>query len=117
MALSISSTDTTPNTTAVTNWQQRQQELKQLAAALQSGDIDAAQAAYASLNAPSNGQGSSPRAQVGQAVQNGDLAGAQQAFQALSKGHSHRHHHHSAPSSEAPTGQTPTSGTIINTSA
>src|SRR5262249_27470038 len=116
MTISISSIDTTSNTTAVTTWQQRQQELKHLASALQSGDINAANAAYASLDGSSNSQSNGPLAQVGQALQKGDLADAQQAFQLLSKGLGH-HHHHAAPSPSTPQTVTSGTGTLINTSA
>jgi len=79
----------------------RKADLKQLADALQSGDLNAAQQAYATLvqlgqDGPfknSEPFGRTDRAQdfdaIGTALQAGDLAGAQQAFQTLSGTYGH----------------------------
>jgi hypothetical protein len=70
---------------AVGNWQQRQQNMRTLGSALQSGDLAGAQQAFATISASNpaaaaNGNG--PLAKIGQALQAGDLATAQQAAQA-----------------------------------
>jgi len=70
---------------SVAGAQQRQQSFKALVTALQSGNLTAARAAYASLHKSGSTQASanSPVAQIGQALQGGDLAGAQRAMQSL----------------------------------
>jgi hypothetical protein len=92
------------------NSQQRQQSFKNLFAALQAGDLGAAQTAYAQLTGSttpptgtsnSTANANSPLAQIGQALQNGDLAGAQKAAQAFQSGHGHHHHHGGGQSSTA----------------
>lgn len=85
-------------------WQERKQNMDALAKALQSNDIDAAKAAYATLtkNAPQGAtQGESPMAKIGQALSSGDLSGAQQAMSAMRSGH---HHHAENGSSSAESG-------------
>ena len=88
----------------VAQWQQKQQGMKDLMAALKTGDLGAAQKAYSSLpGASGTPNGSSPLAQIGQALLSGDLAGAQktaQTFQAARSGH---HHHHTAQAAPAAT--------------
>lgn len=92
-----------------TNPQQNalRQNFQSLVQALQSGDLQGAQTAYATLtqNMPSDGQNATGNrkdpfqqmiAQLGQQLQSGDLSGAQstlQNFQAQMKAH-HGHHHH-----------------------
>ncbi|MEI7515442.1 MAG: hypothetical protein WCK81_08625 [Betaproteobacteria bacterium] len=69
----------------VGNWQQRQQNMKALGAALQGGDLAAAQQAFATISANNPAAAAntnSPLAQIGQALQAGDLGAAQQAAQA-----------------------------------
>jgi len=73
-------------------WQQRQQSFQALSQALQSNDLNAARAAYASLTGNSGTAASnpnSPLAQLGKALQSGDLSGAQQAFAAMRSHHRH----------------------------
>ncbi len=84
-------------------WQQRQQSFKNLSTALQSGNLAAAQQAFATLTGGSGTvNASSPLAQVGQALSNGDLAGAQTAMQQLQANRAGaHHHHHSAPQTTA----------------
>ncbi len=87
----------------------RRQKLDALENALQSGNLESAQAAFAALQpqsaAPSasiGAVGANARNQsttdlqaVGQALKAGDLTGAQQAF-ALMRQHRHHGHHHGA---------------------
>jgi len=75
---------------SVGNWQQRQQNMKALGAALQGSDLAAAQTAFAAISANNPNLASnpnSPLAKIGQALQAGDLAGAQQAQQAWRGAH------------------------------
>ena len=89
----------------VAQWQQRQQGMKDLMAALKTGDLGAAQKAYSSLpGASGTPNGSSPLAQIGQALLAGDLAGAQKAAQALQAARGGHHHHHADPATQAATG-------------
>ncbi len=89
---------------AVTQWQQQQQNFKNLTAALQSGNLASAQQAFSTLT---GGTGTvnpnSPLAQVGQALQNGDLAGAQKAMQQLQANRAGGHHHHQSSTQTAAT--------------
>ena len=112
--------------------QQRQQDFKSIANALQSGDLSTAQSAFASLlqtfpnsSSPVNnltqnataasatGSGnsansvSSDLSALGQAIQSGDLTGAQNDFSKLMRdmqsiGGGHHHHHHYKTSANAP---------------
>ena len=89
----------------VAQWQQKQQGMKDLMAALKTGDLGAAQKAYSSLpGASGTPNGSSPLAQIGQALLAGDLAGAQKAAQALQAARGGHHHHHADPATQAATG-------------
>jgi hypothetical protein len=102
--------------------QQRKQDFSQLASAIQSGNLTAAQSAFSTLQGlSSQGQSStvSPSgnsssasssgntisndfAALGQALQSGNITNAQSAFAQLqtdmqaqqSSGHHHHHHHH-----------------------
>ena len=97
------------------------QQFAQLAKAVQSGDLDAAQQAYTSFTQSPAGKAaaSDPNSplgqalsQIGQSLQSGDISGAQQALSSL-KPNGHHHHHHggapqqsdatTAPSSTVPT--------------
>jgi hypothetical protein len=86
----ISSASSNPFYTRQTS---TQQSFSQLVSALQSGDLSAAQSAYASFT-QSAGQGdpNSPFAQaisqIGQDLQSGNVGSLQQTHSA------HRHHHH-----------------------
>ena len=106
---------------AQTHFSQARQDFKDLASALQSGDLSGAQTAFAAWqqvmqggqagtqqNASQNGgkqnQFAQDMAAVGKALQAGDLAGAKQAFaqlqqdmQAAGRGH---HRHHAAPATD-----------------
>jgi outer membrane protein assembly factor BamD (BamD/ComL family) len=93
----ISSASSNPFYTRQTS---TQQSFSQLVSALQSGDLSAAQTAYASFT-QSAGQGdpNSPFAQaisqIGQDLQSGNIGAAQQTLSSLQQTHSaHRHHHH-----------------------
>ena len=69
-------------TSSVNSHQQRQQGVKNLFSALQSGDVNAAQTAFTALQnqgLPAN----SPINKIGQALQTGDLASAQKAAQGI----------------------------------
>jgi hypothetical protein len=104
-------------------WQQRQQNVKDLFSSLKAGDLAGAQKAMTALN-PSGQTGHGPMAAIFKALQNNDLQGAEQAAQSV-------HHHHRADStvgqqavssavpSVAPStqGQLTGLGSLINTSA
>jgi thioredoxin-like negative regulator of GroEL len=80
------------------------QAFGQLTGAIQSGDLSAAQSAYAALTQAQPNQGSGPfsqaLSQIGDALQSGDIGKAQQALAALQqqmqamKGAHHHHGHH-----------------------
>jgi hypothetical protein len=103
----------------------RRQKLDALENALQSGDLESAQAAFAALQPQTAAQsasiavvGSNPRNQfatdlqaVGQALKTGDLTGAQQAF-ALMRQHRHHGHHHSAGGNSTPSQNTPAASSV-----
>jgi len=105
-----SSLNVTP-TTGTPQWSQAGNPFQQLSQALASGNLSAAQQAYAAIqqNAPQgaaaqNGQGSTQQnafAALGQALQAGDLAAAQQAFAQLQRAGGHHHHHHPGQESQA----------------
>jgi hypothetical protein len=97
-------------------FEQRKAAFQALATALQSGDLAAAQTAFATVQpSASNGQSAQSVTSAVQdplnndlqtlasALQSGDLAGAQKAFAALQQdmqkigGHRHHHHHHHHP--------------------
>ncbi|SRR5208283_1620100 len=106
---------------------QVQSDFQALGQALQSGNLTAAQQAYATLqqDLPASQSSSStatnnPLSAIGQALQSGNLTAAQQAFAAL-RGHHHGHHHHGGGSSavasavSTPAGTaTATTGTALN---
>ncbi len=127
MSLQISSTaaQSAAQSTSASDGQKRRQDFQQLAQALQSGDLGAAQSAYSTLskdfpNLTSNSN--SPLAQVGKALQSGNLSGAQTAFASIHGGH---HHHHSTSQGASSTTNTAaitnvaspasdTTGTLLN---
>ena len=85
----------------ISNFQAYRQAFSQLANALQSGDLTAAQNAYNTLSSSPMAQGNGPFAQaiqqIGQDLQSGDLADAQKtltALQQLQQAHRGHHHHH-----------------------
>ena len=74
---------------SINSHQQRQQGVKNLFSALQSGDVNAAQTAFTALQnqgLPAN----SPLNAIGQALQTGDLASAQKAAQGIMASRSRR---------------------------
>jgi hypothetical protein len=96
MRIASSATASATQATSASNWQRRQQGVKSLFSALQSGDLAAAQKSYAGLSKASGGvNATSALGQIGQALQAGDLAGAQKVAQSMRS--SHRGHHHAAP--------------------
>ncbi len=66
-------------------FQQGQQGFRDLASALQSGNLESAQKAFSALSsaAPNGIKADSPLGQIGQALEKGDLAGAQKTQAAL----------------------------------
>ena len=89
------------NVSAISTFQQDRQAFNQLANALQSGDLTAAQNAYNTLASSPMAQGNSPFAQaiqqIGQDLQAGDassLADAQKVLSSLQQARGHHHHHH-----------------------
>jgi hypothetical protein len=104
--------------TGIANWQQRQQGIKNLFSALNSGDLKTAQSAYAALGGSSgSGPTSGPLASIGQALANGDLAGAQKAaqqFQAQRSGHHHHQDTQSPATVTASTAPAGSSGSLLN---
>lgn len=85
----------------VSTIQKDRQAFNQLANALQSGDLTAAQNAYNTLASSPMAQGNSPFAQaiqqIGQDLQSGDassLADAQKVMSSLQQARGHHHHHH-----------------------
>ena len=100
---------------SMANWQQRQQSVNTLTAALQSGDLGAAQKAFSGLSGGNSSvKGNSPLAQIGQALQSGDLAGAQQAAQALQAARNGHHQGATQPTQPA-SSNSATLGSVINT--
>jgi len=106
MRVNSSSALGTTQSSSVSNWQQRQQSLQSLTAALQSGDLAGAQKAFSGLSNSSNVQGNSPLAKLGQALQSGDLSGAQQALQNLQSSRGHHHHHSQQTTASSSSGTT-----------
>jgi len=89
------------NTSSISSFQQDRQALNQLAKALQSGDLTAAQNAYDTLASSPMARGNSPFAQaiqqIGQDLQAGDassLADAQKIMSSLQQARGHHHHQH-----------------------
>ena len=86
----------------VSTFQKDRQAFGELASALQSGDLGAAQNAYNTLASSPIAQGNSPFAQtlqqIGQDLQSGDIADAQKALASLQQqqqqARAHHHHHH-----------------------
>jgi len=93
MGMRVNSSSTSATQTGTPAWQQRKQDVDDLAQALKSNNLDAAKAAYASLakNAPAGAANNpnSPLAQIGKALQSGDINGAQQAFSSMNARHRH----------------------------
>jgi len=129
MSVSAISSSSDPYSPSVQAAAQRRQEFQALGTALKSGDLAAAQSAFASLqSAPRSSSssqsqaGQSPRPNTDQsanvqalasALQTGDIAAAQSAFAALQKGH-HGHHHHHAKAADSTVQTTPGSSSVSN---
>jgi hypothetical protein len=118
MSIASSSFAGVSQSSAISNWQQKQQDFKALTSALQSGDLKAAQTAYAALTAgqtsSSNAANSnSPLAKIGQALKNGDLAGAQKAAQEMQGKHHHHHHGGQSVPVAAPTAPSTTTSSTV----
>lgn len=99
--MTISGISSTSSNPYYTDQNAARQSWTQLTAALQSGNLAAAQSAYASFTQNAGGQidPSSPLgqavAQIGQDLQSGNIGAAQQTLNALPQSHgAHRHHHH-----------------------
>jgi hypothetical protein len=97
----------------------RRQDMAALSDALKSGDLDAAQTAYASLTGnTAKVSADSPLGKIGAALEAGDIGAAQKVAQAA-KGHgAHHHAHATAPAAAAAPSASPSgTGAIINTTA
>ena len=95
----------------------RRQKLEALRDAIDSGDLQAAQSAFASLNLPQGtdvspvGPAGSPGKHqfgsdlqaIGQALGAGDIDGAKQALATMRQHRHHGAHHHSAPTTDTTT--------------
>lgn len=125
--MNVNSIDSTSATYSPTNQRPAATDFKALAQALQSGDLNRAQQAFASLQqdapwvgralsassaiAPAGGSSAVTALQdLRSALQSGDLSGAQQAFanlqQSAHAGH-HAHHHHASTTSASANPQQP----------
>lgn len=142
---SLSSTPAAYPESQPSEFKQRMQDFKALKTALQSGDLAAAQKAFAAVQqdvkpstppagsttpagtAPAN-QWSTDFQAIGSALQSGDITGAQKAFATLrqdmqaahqaqgSRGHRHHHHHVNNDANSTPTSTSPdTTGTTAST--
>lgn len=86
----------------VGNFRQRRQAANDLMSALSSGDLEAAQKAYAAFATAKGAiKPDSPLGQIGMALQSGDVTGAQQAAQSW-QGVQRGHHHPQAAEVPAP---------------
>jgi hypothetical protein len=112
--MSVNGISPTSTTSYGSPFADRRQKLEALRDALDSGDLQSAQAAFAALNqSPTTGavSGASASTQfgsdlqaIGQALDAGDLGAAQKAFAEMRQHRHHGAHHHSAP----PTNQSTT---------
>ena len=135
----VSNTNLYQANSAQTNFQQIRDSFQQLGQALQSGDLNAAQQAFASLqqlipnlsagSQTQTGQQGSGQSQfaadlsaLSQALQSGDLTKAQDAFaklqQDMQAAHKRHHHHNSGASQDSASSSNNSSisdGTVTNT--
>ncbi len=105
-----------PTSDSSGNFSKMKQAWQQLSQSLQSGDLDGAKTAFATItqlqqqvqsskgtSSNQNSQLSADMKTLGQALQSGDLSSAQSAFAAVQKdmqaAHGHHHHHGSSASS------------------
>lgn len=100
---------------SVSDWQKRQQGMKDLFSSLQSGDLASAQKAFASVQTNTSSS-NSPLTKVGDALQAGDLAGAQQAAKAMHAARGGHHHAKAATQASNSTSST-TTGTTAEASS
>lgn len=140
MSISACSGSSSANSVApaTSNTNLLQQTVKQLASALQSGDLAGAQKAFASLTKQLQNSGAAPApnstmgsdlAALGKALGAGDLTTAQQAFsqlqtdaqaaptasQGVKASHHGHHHHHGAAAASSATDSTTSSTTSSTT--
>jgi len=95
----------------VSHWKKGLEGFAALKTALQSGDLDAAKAAFSTLHVPRSSHAKSPLAKVGLALQSGDVATAQQTLQTLLDARM-SHRHKAAPAAEPTTPPVAVSGGI-----
>ena len=112
-------------------WQQQKSNFSQLASALKSGNLSAAQQAFKSLSAniPGSSDPNSPMGKLGAALQSGNVSAAQQAFATMqasatsqasaTQGAGHNHHPGGGMPTVAslPLANTGAVGTQVNTTA
>jgi hypothetical protein len=139
----VSGISSTASNTIDSPFAERRTNFEALDQALQSGDLQSAQSAFAALqqsrgvqsassttagSANTGKQASTDLQAVGSALQSGDVSGAQQAFATLRQHRHHGHHHHQATAAGAPSGaQVPSAadagsvksdvGTVVNSLA
>jgi hypothetical protein len=88
MAIGSSSSPLLTQSTTVNPWHQRQQNMNALKSALQSGDLSAAQSAFAAITANNpNVNPNGPLGQIGQALQSGNISAAQQVASSWKSSH------------------------------
>jgi hypothetical protein len=105
---SLSSITTSSSGDLSSIFAERRKNMQALDTALQGGDLQAAQSAFAAVqqtlpsrSGSASGSFANGLQAVGDALQSGDLAGAQKAFAALQQERkAHGHHHHGARPSE-----------------
>jgi hypothetical protein len=85
MRVGSSSASMASQMTAVTDWQQRQQGIKDLFSKLNAGDLAGAQKAYAAFAANNTIKSDSPMGQLGDALKNGNLAAAEKIAESMQK--------------------------------
>jgi len=95
MGMRINGSGSTDQSSTISDWQQRQQNVKSMMSAIQSGDLGAAQKAYSAINPSGQDSASGPFAAIGKALQSGDIGAAQQAAQDMQSKRAGHHHHHS----------------------
>lgn len=125
MGMRINSSGATGATQGVgmANWQQKQQNFKDLFSSLQTGDLTSAQTALKNLTGGSGTvNSSSPLAAIAQALQSGDLSGAQKAAQDFQTKRAGHHHHTgqgqtNSATTQAPTQNTTGPGSLLNITA
>lgn len=89
MGMRVGGSSGSLNQQSIGQWQQRQQNVKDLFSAIKAGDLTGAQKAMNTISGNNNGNTDGPFVAISKALQNGDIQGAQQAAQAM-----HGHHHH-----------------------